>query len=222
MTVSLELLARGPARPDLLEDLVVDETTIAETLGRWSVSAPVVVDVDRVTGQPALDEVAAVLAGGAPAVVVVAPGLAALTPAGGDATRPADTSHTPGTPVPTEAGAPTPTGVGGTGPAPAQSAAHLADLLAVATHAGVGFGSGLIPRCEDASQVWAILAGAVAALTGGDIKAAVAAPDPAAIVGLSRSAREAIRDVVTCVIVPRGRAADIATELMTRTAADAG
>lgn len=211
MTVSLELLARGPARPDLLEDLVVDETTIAETLGRWSVSAPVVVDVDRVTGQPALDEVVEVLAGGSPAVVVVAPGLAAVAATVAADGGPADP---PGTGAPADLSGGTGAATDG-GPAPAQSAAHLADLLAVATHAGVGFGSGLVPRCADASQVWAILAGAVAAMTGGDIKAAVAAPDPAAIVGLSRSAREAIRDVVTCVLVPRGQAEAIATELMT-------
>lgn len=195
MTVSLELLGRGPSRPDLLEDLVVDESTIAETLGRWSVSAPVVVEADRATGQPALDEVVEVLAGGAPAVVDVAPGLAAV----------ADTRS--GT---ADGGA-----VAGVGPDAAQSAAHLADLLVVATHAGVGFGSGLVPRCADASQVWALLAGAVAAMTGGDVRAAVAEPDPAAIVGLSRSAREAIRDVVTCVLVPRGQAAAITTDLMT-------
>lgn len=187
--MSLELLGRGPSRPDLLEDLVVDEATIAETLGRWSVKAPVVVESDRATGQPALDEVVEVLAGGAPAVVDVAPGLGAARADG--------VANTAG------------------GPDPAQSVAHLADLLVVATHAGVGFGSGLIPRCADASQVWALLAGAVAAMTGDDVRSAIAAPDPAAIVGLSRSAREAIRDVITCVLVPRGQAATITTDLMT-------
>ena len=196
MTVSLELLGRGPARPDLLEDLVVDETTIAEVLGRWSVTQPVVVESDRVTGQPALDEVAEVLAGGAPAVVDVAPGLAAV-----DAT----TATTGGTA----------SSASTVGPDTAQSAAHLADLLVVATHAGVGFGSGLVPRCADASQVWALLSGAVAAMTGGDVRAAIASPDPAAIRGLSRSAREAIRDVVTCVLVPRGRTETITTDLET-------
>lgn len=194
--MSLELLGRGPSRPDLLEDLVVDESTVAEVLGRWSVTPPVVVESDRVTGQPALDEVVEVLAGGAPAVVDVAPGLAAVaaTP-----TTSCDAVSTAST----------------TGPDPAQSAAHLADLLVVATHAGVGFGSGLVPRCADAPQVWALLSGAVAAMTGGDVRAAIAAPDPAAIMGLSRSAREAIRDVVTCVLVPRGRTGSITTDLET-------
>lgn len=204
--MSLELLGRGPSRPDLLEDLVVDETTIAEVLGRWSVAAPVVVETDRATGQPALDEVVQVLAGGTPAVVDVAPGLVAVAELlGGTAVGDA------------AAGGAAADGAknAGVGPDPAQRAAHLADLLAVATHAGVGFGSGLVPRCADVSQVWALLAGAVAAMTGGDVRAAIAAPDPAAIVGLSRSAREAIRDVVTCVLVPRGQAAAITTDLMT-------
>lgn len=192
MTVSLELLGRGPSRPDLLEDLVVDGSSISEVLGRWSASAPVVVEADRVTWQPALDEVLEVLAAGTPAVVDVSPGLAAIA----------------GTGVAT-----------GEGPDPAQSASHLADLMAVAAHSGVGFGSGLIPRCADAAQVWALLSGAVAAMTGGDIKAAIAQPDPARIVGLSRSAREAIRDVVTCVLVPRDQASAIAAELV---AADNG
>ena len=198
--MSLELLGRGPSRPDLLEDLVVDETTIAETLGRWSVTAPVVVEPDRATGQPALDEVVEVLAGGAPAVVDVAPGLAAVASLSGGVTGDGAAADSAG---------------GAAGPDSAQSAAHLADLLAVATHAGVGFGSGLVPRCTDAAQVWALLAGAVAAMTGDDVRAAIAAPDPAAIVGLSRSAREAIRDVVTCVLVPRGQAAAITTDLVT-------
>lgn len=191
MTVSLELLGRGPSRPDLLDDLVVDEASIVEVLGRWSVTAPVVVAPDPVTGQPALDEVMEVLAGGTPAVVDVAPGLAAIA----------------GRAAPADPAAPA------SGPDPAQSAAHLADLLAVASHAGVGFGSGLVPRCADASQVWALLSGAVAAMTGRDIRAAIAEPDPARIVGLSRSAREAIRDVVTCVLVPHDQLATIESAL---------
>lgn len=210
--MSLELLGRGPSRPDLLEDLVVDETTIAEVLGRWSVAAPVVVETDRATGQPALDEVVQVLAGGTPAVVDVAPGLVAVAELlGGTAVGDAAAGGAEDVGGTAAGGAKN----AGVGPDPAQRAAHLADLLAVATHAGVGFGSGLVPRCADVSQVWALLAGAVAAMTGGDVRAAVAAPDPAAIVGLSRSAREAIRDVVTCVLVPRGQAAAITTDLMT-------
>ena len=89
-------------------------------------------------------------------------------------------------------------GLAGPGPA----ADRLADLLAVAAHSGVGFGAGLVPRCTDADQVWSLLAGAVAAMTGDDVRAALAAPDPAALLALSRSAREAVRDVVTCVAVP--------------------
>ncbi|AVM64265.1 MULTISPECIES: hypothetical protein [Dietzia] len=165
MTVSLELLSRGPSRPDLLEDLVADEATIADTLARWSAPAPVVVAPAADLGLPPLEEVSAVLAADTPAIVDVARGL--------------------------------------TGPGPA--ADHLADLLAVAAHSGVGFGSGLVPRCADADQVWALLAGAVAAMTGADVRAAIAAPDPARILGLSRSAREAIRDVVTCTLVSDGR-----------------
>ena len=171
--MSLELLGRGPSRPDLLEDLVVDEASMVPVLARWSAPAPVAVDPAPATGLPALDPVAGVLAAGTPAVVDVAPGLI--------------------------------------GPGPA--ADHLADLLAVAAHSGVGFGSGLVPRCADADQVWAVLAGAVAAMTGADVRAAVAGPDPTRILGLSRSAREAIRDVVTCVLVPDGRAADVSADL---------
>lgn len=191
---------------------MVDETTIAEVLGRWSVAAPVVVETDRATGQPALDEVVQVLAGGTPAVVDVAPGLVAVAELlGGTAVGDAAAGGAEDVGGTAAGGAKN----AGVGPDPAQRAAHLADLLAVATHAGVGFGSGLVPRCADVSQVWALLAGAVAAMTGGDVRAAIAAPDPAAIVGLSRSAREAIRDVVTCVLVPRGQAAAITTDLMT-------
>ena len=194
MTVSLELLGRGPSRPDLLEDLVMDEASIAEALRRWSVKAPVVVTSDPVTGLPALDDVMEVLTGGTPAVVDVVPGLAAITGTAG-----------------------TLAGGAAAGPDSAQSAAHLADLLAVASHAGVGFGSGLVPRCADASQVWAMLSGAVAAMTGADIRAAVAAPDPARIVGLGQSAREAIRDVVTCVLVPAGQVEQIVAALAAAT-----
>ncbi|MCT2275302.1 hypothetical protein [Dietzia cinnamea] len=173
MTVSLELLSRGPSRPDLLEGLVVDQATIAETLARWSVSAPVEVPPAAEHDLPPLEEVSAVLAASTSAIVDVAPGLA--------------------------------------GPGPA--ADHLADLLAVAAHSGVGFGPGLVPRCADADQVWALLAGAVAAMTGADVRAAIAAPDPARILALSRSAREAIRDVVTCVLVPDGRVDAVSADL---------
>lgn len=162
MTVSLELLSRGPSRPDLLEDLVATDSDLPATLARWSVPRPVDVAPDGDTGLPDPDAVAAVLAGGTAAVIEVAPGL--------------------------------------TGAGPAEEI--LVDLLAVAAHSGVGFGSGLVPRCADAGQVWSLLAGAVAAMTGGDVRAVLAEPDPAALVGLPRAAREAIRDVVTCVVVP--------------------
>lgn len=171
--MSLELLGRGPSRPDLLDDLVVDEESVVRALARWSAPAPVVVDPTSDTRLPALDAVAEVLAAGTPAVVDVAPGLA--------------------------------------GPGPA--ADHLADLLAVAAHSGVGFGSGLVPRCADADEVWAMLAGAVAAMTGADVRDALAGPDPARLLGLSRSAREAIRDVITCVLVPDGRVDAVSADL---------
>lgn len=165
MTVSLELLPRGPSRPDLLEDLVLAEADLTATLARWSVRAPVKVPPDAATGLPGLDAVADVLHGDTPALIEVAAGLA--------------------------------------GPGPA--ADRLVDLLAVATHSGVGFGAGLVPRGVDAGQVWALLAGAVAAMTGGDVRAALDRPAPERLLGLTRSAREAIRDVITCVVVPGDR-----------------
>lgn len=168
--MSLELLSRGPARPDLREDLVVPEADLDAVLGRWAAPAPVTVPADPEHRLPALGEVEAALAGGAPALVDVAPGLV------------------------------------GAGPA----ADRLADLLAVAAHAGVGFGVGLVPRCTDADQVWALLAGAVAAMTGDDVRAALLRPDPAALLALPRSAREAVRDVVTCVAVPADLAEGVA------------
>lgn len=173
MTVSLELLSRGPSRPDLLEDLVVTASGLAATLSRWSAPDPVEVPADPDCGLPGPDAVAAVLAAEVAAVIEVAPGL------------------------------------GGQGPA----ADRLVDLLALAAHSGVGFGSGLIPRCTDAGEVWALLSGAVAAMTGGDVRAALAAPDPVALVALSRSAREAIRDVVTCVLVPEGALQEVSADL---------
>ena len=162
MTVSLELLSRGPARPDLLEDLVVSGSALVGALARWSVPAPATVPARADTGVSDPDTVAEILPAGTAAVVDVAPGLA--------------------------------------GPGPAED--QVIDLLAVAAHSGVGFGSGLVPRCGDVAQVWALLSGAVAAMTGGDVAAALARPDRDALRGLPRSAREAVRDVVTCVVVP--------------------
>ena len=168
MTVSLELLSRGPATPDLLEDLVATGPALVATLARWSVSAPATVPARADTGVSDPDEVAEVLAAGTPAVVDVAAGLRAV---GAES-----------------------------GPGPA--AEQLIDLLAVAAHSGVGFGSGLVPKCDDAAQVWALISGSVAAMTGGDVVSALVHPDPAKLLALSRSAREAIRDVITCVVVP--------------------
>ena len=173
MTVSLELLSRGPSRPDLFEDLVVTDHDLPAALARWSVPRPVEVAPDGDTGLPDPDAVAAVLAGGTAAVIEVAPGL--------------------------------------TGAGPAEDV--LVDLLAVAAHSGVGFGSGLVPRCADAGQLWALLAGAVAAMTGGDVRAALAAPDAAALVALPRAAREAVRDVVTCAVVPAGDVDEVSADL---------
>ena len=89
----------------------------------------------------------------------------------------------------------------------------LADLVIVAAHSGVGFGHGLVPRCTTAPRVWSLLAGAVAAMTGEDVPRALAAPDPSSLTGLGRSAREAVRDVVTCVAVPGDGAARVAAAL---------
>lgn len=188
MTVSLELLSRGPARPDLTEDLVVAETELTAVLARWSVKAPVAVpagpeipdgpdDTGGPDGSPDPDDVAAVLADDVPALVDVVAGLA--------------------------------------GPGPEQD--RLVDLLVVAVHSGVGFGSGLVPRVTDAAQVWALLAGAVAAMTGADARAALEAPDPDALLALGRSAREAVRDVVTCVAVPATLVDRVVADLTDRT-----
>lgn len=187
MTVSLELLARGPARPDLTEDLVVAEPELTGALARWSVKAPVAVPPgpDGSGGPPEPESppdpeaVAAVLAGDVPALVDIETGLA--------------------------------------GPGPARD--RLVDLLIVAVHSGVGFGAGLVPRVTDAGQVWALLAGAVAAMTGADVRAALADPDPDALLDLGRSAREAVRDVVTCVAVPVAVVDRVVAELTDRTRA---
>lgn len=182
MTVSLELLPRGPARPDLTEDLVVAEPELTAALARWSAKAPVPVPPGPggPAGPPDPDAVAAVLAGDVPALVDVAPGLA--------------------------------------GPGPEQD--RLVDVLIVAVHSGVGFGAGLVPRVTDATQVWALLAGAVAAMTGADARAALAAPDPDALLALGRSAREAVRDVITCVAAPADVVDRVAADLTGRTRVD--
>ena len=52
--------------------------------------------------------------------------------------------------------------------------------------------------------------GAVAAMTGSDVRAALTAPDPTAIDALGRSAREVIRAVVTAVVLDDGRGDPVA------------
>ena len=173
MTVSLELLSRGPSRPDLLEDLVADESGLAATLARWAVPAPAAVAPDPETGLPGSEVVAVVLARGAAAVVDVAPGLA------------------------------------GAGPA----VDPLVGRLAGGGPPGVRLRAGLGPPGAGPRPGGALLAGAVAAMTGGDVRAALAAPDPDALLALPRAAREAIRDVVTCVIVPSRDVDEVSADL---------
>lgn len=94
------------------------------------------------------------------------------------------------------------------------------DLVISAAHAGVGFGPGLQPTADTAEQVWTLLSAAVAAIIGEDVPAHWAecgggetGPDAARrgfISGLSRSARETIRDVVTVVRVPADKLEAIA------------
>ena len=178
MAVMLELLGRGPARPDLWEDLLVTETQVPGMLHRWVRPAP----APREPGGlplPAAEDVTSCLAAGTPVVVDVSTAL----------------------PGPAR------------GAADPETARHLADLLVVAAHAGTGFGVGLLPRVACGDQVWSLLSGAVAAMTGADVEAALVNPDAAAIVSLGRSAREAIRDVVTAFVLaeePVGRGDPVA------------
>src|SRR5699024_3246565 len=162
MTVSLELLSRGPARPDLVEDLVAAEADLAATLARWSAPAPVPVRSDPDLGLPSLDAVATVLADGTPALVDVAPGLADDDAAG----------------------------------------EQLVQMLIAAAHSGVGFGSGLVPRAADAGPVWGLV-----------VRAALAEPGAGALLGVNRSAREAVRGVVTCVAVPAADVGRVVSDL---------
>ena len=182
VAVMLELMGRGPRRPDLLEDLVVAESDVVRALARWSAPAPVVLDPagggelpDALPDAlPDPEALAAALAGGTPVLLDVDAALAAGTE---------------------------------------RALVDLADLVIVAAHSGVGFGHGLVPRCTTAPRVWSLLAGAVAAMTGEDVPRALAAPDPSSLTGLGRSAREAVRDVVTCVAVPGDGAARVAAAL---------
>lgn len=175
MTVMVELLGRGPARPDLWEDLLVTDSGVTEMLRRWVSPTPV---PREPAGDPLpeVEQVAAHLDAGTPVVVDVRDAL----------------------PPP------------GRGTADPGTIWHLADLLIVAAHAGTGFGVGLLPRVDRADQVWALLSGAVAAMTGSDVRAALTAPDPTAIDALGRSAREVIRDVVTAVVLDDGRGDPVA------------
>lgn len=177
MSVMLELLGRGPARPDLLESLVSDDAGVGALLGRWLDPVP---DVARPSGEPlpAAAEVEALLAAGRPVLVDAAPVLRSAGPAGADA-----------------------------------AVVHLADLVILAAHSPVGFGVGLVPVVDDAAQVWALLGAAVEAMTGGDVVRALGAPEPGRLLGLSRSAREAVRDVVTAVVARDGDAAGLTAAL---------
>ncbi|MCA1009024.1 hypothetical protein LCL87_25210 [Rhodococcus hoagii] len=73
-----------------------------------------------------------------------------------------------------------------------QPAGVVADFLAVLTHTSVGF----VARAADGAEVLALLAGTVASLRGDDVRAALAAPDAAALAALNPDAAEAVRGVL--------------------------
>ncbi|MGO4205213.1 hypothetical protein AB4Z09_26450 [Rhodococcus sp. TAF43] len=68
----------------------------------------------------------------------------------------------------------------------------VADFLAVLAHTSVGF----VGRARDGAEVLALLSGTVAALRGDDVRAALSAPDPAALAALIPEAAEAVRGVL--------------------------
>ncbi|CAM3140585.1 hypothetical protein RHDE110596_19050 [Prescottella defluvii] len=82
------------------------------------------------------------------------------------------------------------------GHSPGLTAGHpadvVADFLAVLAHTSVGFAA----RARDGAEVLALLSGTVAALRGDDVRAALAAPDPAALAALIPEAAEAVRGVL--------------------------
>ncbi|MFC9519207.1 hypothetical protein ACFTSD_26060 [Nocardiaceae bacterium NPDC056970] len=73
-----------------------------------------------------------------------------------------------------------------------QPADVVADFLAVLTHTSVGF----VARAADGAEVLALLVGTVASLRGDDVRAALAAPDAAALAALNPDAAEAVRGVL--------------------------
>ncbi|RVW06958.1 hypothetical protein EGT67_24510 [Prescottella agglutinans] len=87
----------------------------------------------------------------------------------------------------------------------------VADFLAVLAHTSVGF----VARARDGAEVLALLAGTVAALRGDDVRAALAAPDAAALAALIPEAAEAVRGVLLGIEVDDPEQAD-------RVLADAG
>jgi len=68
----------------------------------------------------------------------------------------------------------------------------VADFLGVLAHTSVGF----VARASDGAEVLSLLAGTVAALRGDDVRAALAAPDAAALAALIPDAAEAVRGVL--------------------------
>lgn len=69
---------------------------------------------------------------------------------------------------------------------------RIADVLAVVSHSDVGF----VARAETGDEVISILAATVASLRGDDIRAALAAPNVAALSALGPEAAEAVREVL--------------------------
>lgn len=91
---------------------------------------------------------------------------------------------------------------------PGREAGEVADFLSVLAHAGTGFAA----RARDADEVLALLAATVAALRGDDVRAALAAPDPARLTRLIPEAAAAVREILLAVEVddPPAVARDLA------------
>ncbi|EOM76246.1 hypothetical protein DW322_03945 [Rhodococcus rhodnii] len=73
----------------------------------------------------------------------------------------------------------------------------IADFLSVVAHGDTGF----VARTGHADGVLEILAATVAALTGDDVRRAVASPDPTALAALPPAAATAVREVLLGVVV---------------------
>lgn len=186
MTVSLELLSRPEPRPDLFESLLVP-VTVPE-----GADSPSLLD----DGRPA------------------------------DSFTPPEAAWLPA-PRPEEVAEAISAGGGVEADLWSMGAHDAADVLVAATHAGVGFGPGLQPRASTLAQVWVLLVAAVSALTGEDVRraweaggagdgAVPAGPGDeaaAAVVNLPRGAREAVRDVITCIRVPAETYEELAAAL---------